>query len=348
MKKSFILFYFLLITSCQPQNHISDKFADTIKKEDMYNYLSILTADSIEGRETGTEGQKKAAEFIKNKFEKFGLIPWIKINGEKSYYQKFRMHKKGFKKSFDLPMFIIKEKDVNKNELDNYVNTENVIGYIKGSEKENEYIVISAHYDHLGKNYDKIFHGADDNGSGTSALLEIAEAFSEAAKNKQPPKRSIIFAAFTGEEKGLVGSRYFMEFSTVEPVKIVTNLNIDMIGRNGDDFVHVIGASMITPNLEELIENLNDKYTKLYLDYSLDDGLTPSSMFRRSDHYNFSRFGIPAVFFYSGHHKDYHRPSDTIDKINFKGMLKRTKLIFYTAWELANMKQRIDNFSPQN
>ena len=348
MKRKFILFYFLLITSCQPQNNISEKFADTIKKDDMYNYLSVLTADSLEGRETGTEGQKKAAEFIKNKFEKLGLIPWIKTNGEKSYYQKFRMHNKGFKKSYGLPMFLIKENDVEKKELENYINTENVIGFINGSEKENEYIVISAHYDHLGKHYDEIYHGADDNGSGTTGLLEIAEAFSEAAKNNNPPKRSMIFAAFTGEEKGLVGSRYFMEFPTVEPVKIVANLNIDMIGRNGDEFVHVIGASMITPKLEELVENLNDKYTKLYLDYSLDDGLTPSSMFRRSDQYNFSRFGIPSVFFYSGHHKDYHRSSDTIDKINFNGMLKRTKLIFYTAWELANMKERIDDFSEQN
>ena len=348
MKRKFILFYFLLITSCRPQSNISEKFADTIKKDDVYNYLSVLTADSLEGRETGTEGQKKAAEFIKNKFEEFGLIPWIKTNREKSYYQKFRMHKKGFKKSFDLPMFLIKEKDVKKSELKNYVDTENVIGFIKGSEKEHEYIIVSAHYDHLGKRYNEIYHGADDNGSGTSALLEIAEAFSEAVKNSQPPKRSIIFIAFTGEEKGLVGSRYFMEFPTVEPVKIVTNLNIDMIGRNGDDFVHVIGASMITPKLEELIENLNDKYTKLYLDYSLDDGLTPSFMYRRSDQYNFSRFGVPAVFFYNGSHKDYHRPSDTIDKINFNGMIKRTKLIFYTAWELANMKERIDDFSAQN
>lgn len=348
MKGKFILFYFLLGTSCQPQNNVSEKFADTIKKDDMYNYLSVLTADSLEGRETGTEGQKKAAEFIKNKFENLRLIPWIKINGEESYYQKFKMHKRGFKKPFDLPMFLIKEKDVKKSELDNYVSTENVIGFIKGSEKEHEYIVVSAHYDHLGKRYDEIYHGADDNGSGTSALLEIAEAFSEAVKNNNPPQRSIIFIAFTGEEKGLVGSRYFMEFPTVESNNIIANLNIDMIGRNGDDFIHVLGASIITPKLEELIENLNEKYTKLYLDYSLDEDQTYSSMYRRSDQYNFSRFGIPAVFFYNGHHKDYHRSSDTIDKINFNGMLKRTKLIFYTAWELANMKERIENFSEQN
>lgn len=340
MKRAVVFLYIILFVSCRSQNSIPEKYANTIKQDDLYNYISVLASDSLEGRGTGTKGQKSAAIFIKNKFEKFGLLPWIKTKNGNSYFQEFKMHKKGIKKPFDLPMFLWNEKEVDEDELSNYVETENVLGYIKGSEKENEYIIISAHYDHLGRYEDKIFYGADDNASGTSALLEIAEAFSIAVKENYKFKRSVIFAAFTGEEKGLLGSRYFMEYPTIEPTKIAANLNVDMIGRNGDEFVNVIGASIITPKLEELIENVNDLYVDLRLDYSLDDGSTPSSLYKRSDQYNFARFGIPAVFFYGGYHSDYHRTSDTIDKINFSGLSKRTILIFHTAWELVNMKER--------
>lgn len=345
MKKFFILFYFIFLSCSQSQQDISSGYAATIKTDDLYDYLSVLASDSLEGRETGSLGQKKAARYIKNKFEELGLLPWIKTAEGKSYFQEFVMHKSGIRKPFGSPLFLTKRNERNREELEDYVKTENVIGYISGSEKVNEYIIITAHYDHLGKHYNKIYNGADDNGSGTSALLEIAEAFSIAVEENRRPKRSIIFAAFTGEEKGLVGSRYFVEFPTVEPVNIVANLNIDMVGRNGEGSINVIGASIITPRLEELIEEVNSKYINLHLDYSLDDGYTPSSLYRRSDQYNFSRFGIPAVFFYGGHHSDYHRNTDTIDKINFEGLAKRTKLVFYTAWDLANMDQRIDNFT---
>ena len=300
MKRWFLVFYLIIITSCQSQDKQSTKFADSINQKDLFKNLSVLASDSLQGREAGKNGQKKAARFIENKFKDFNLTPWISKNGEQVFVQKFIMHTKGVKKPFDLPMFLNKESDVDKNDLADYVETENVIGYIKGSEKENEYIIISAHYDHLGIQNDKIFNGADDNASGTSALLEIAEAFSIALKNNHHPKRSIIFAAFTAEEKGLIGSRFFVEYPTLELSNIVANLNIDMVGRNGEDFIYVVGASIVTPMLQEIIEDVNNKYVDLKLDYSLDDGVTPSSIYKRSDQYNFSRFGIPAVFFYCG------------------------------------------------
>ena len=343
MKKLLTLLYIFYFASCSNSKDLSSaRYAKTINQKDLHEYLSVLAADSFEGREAGTEGQKKAAKYVLSKFEEFGLDPVIEKNGKKTYSQEFTMHKKGRRKYSSLPLILDEKDRLSEDELENYVKTENIIGVLEGSEKKNEYIVISAHYDHIGQNYKGIYNGADDNGSGTSALLEIAEAFSIAKKNNKGPKRTIIFAAFTAEEKGLIGSRYYVENPHVQLKNIIANLNIDMVGRNGNDFIHVIGASIEDPGLEEIIEDANKQYTKLRLDYSLDAGETPSSIYRRSDQYNFSRFGIPAVFFYGGHHYDYHKTSDTVDKINFEGLSKRTKLIFHTAWELANRPERID------
>lgn len=229
------------------------------------------------------------------------------------------------------------------------VDSENVVAIIKGSEKPDEYVVISSHLDHIGITADgQINNGADDDGSGTVALLEIAEAFKKAADAGQGPKRSVVFLHVTGEEKGLLGSRYYTDFDPIYPLEsTVANLNIDMIGRidpkyKGDrNYLYLIGSDKLSTELHELSEAVNDKYTNIELDYTFNDENDPNRFYYRSDHYNFAKNNIPIIFYFNGTHADYHRPSDTVEKINYDLLENRTRLIFYTAWEVANRDQRV-------
>lgn len=228
------------------------------------------------------------------------------------------------------------------------VNSDNVVAFIKGSEKPDEYIVISAHLDHVGVKDGEVYNGADDDGSGTVAVLEIAEAFKEAVKQGQGPKRSIVFLHVTGEEKGLLGSRHYTDNDPIFPLaNTVANLNIDMIGRidpkrEGDrNYVYLIGADKLSTELHDLSEAVNKKYTNLELDYKYNDENDPNRFYYRSDHYNFAKNNVPIIFYFNGTHDDYHQASDTVDKINFDLLENRTRLVFYTAWELANRDARI-------
>ena len=229
------------------------------------------------------------------------------------------------------------------------IDTENVVAFIKGSEKPEEYVVISSHLDHIGVNDDgNINNGADDDGSGTVAMLEIAEAFREAEKAGQGPKRSIVFLHVTGEEKGLLGSQYYTDHDPIFPLEnTVANLNIDMIGRidpkrEGDrNYVYLIGSDKLSQELHDLSEEVNTKYTQIELDYKYNDENDPNRFYYRSDHYNFAKNNIPIIFYFNGTHEDYHRPGDTVDKINFDLLRNRTMLIFYTAWEVANRNGRV-------
>ncbi len=229
------------------------------------------------------------------------------------------------------------------------ISTENVIAYIKGSEKPNEYVIISSHLDHIGVSANgKINNGADDDGSGTVAMLEIAEAFKLAADAGRRPKRSVVFLHVTGEEKGLLGSRYYTDYSPVFPLKqTVANLNIDMIGRidpkrEGDrNYVYLIGSDKLSSDLHKLSEEVNEKYTNITLDYKYNDENDPNRFYYRSDHYNFAKNNIPIIFYFNGTHDDYHRPGDTPDKINYDLMTNRARLVFYTAWSVANRDARV-------
>ncbi len=227
--------------------------------------------------------------------------------------------------------------------------SENVAAILKGSEKPDEYVVISSHLDHIGVTKDgEINNGADDDGSGTVALLEIAEAFKTAADAGNGPKRSIVFLHVTGEEKGLLGSRYYTDVDPIFPLsKTVANLNIDMIGRidpkrEGDrNYIYLIGSDKLSTDLHELSEEVNEKYTNIELDYTYNDENDPNRFYYRSDHYNFAKNNIPIIFYFNGTHDDYHRPGDTPDKINYDLLQNRTRLVFHTAWEVANRDQRI-------
>jgi Zn-dependent M28 family amino/carboxypeptidase len=224
---------------------------------------------------------------------------------------------------------------------------DNVFGVIEGKSKKDEFVVVSAHYDHLGMRGDDIFNGADDNGSGTVTLMEIARAFQQAVLDGFRPERSVLFLWVAGEEKGLLGSEYYTKNPLVPLANTIANVNVDMVGRMDDkytgnpDYIYVIGSDRLSSDLHKINENINQRYTQLTLDYTYNDANDPNQYYYRSDHYNFAKNGIPAIFFFSGTHADYHRPSDTVEKIDFNKMEKVGRHIFHLIWELANRPDRI-------
>jgi hypothetical protein len=231
------------------------------------------------------------------------------------------------------------------------VPTENVLGVLEGSDKKEEIVVITAHYDHIGikpdGTGDVINNGADDDGSGTVAVMEMAKIFSEAKKNGDGPRRSILFMLVTGEEFGLLGSAFYTENPVYPLENTVVDLNIDMIGRrdpkhkNQPPYLYVIGADKLSSTLNTVSETMNNTYSKLNFDYTYNDQGHPDRLYYRSDHWNFAKRNIPVIFYFDGIHEDYHRVSDEVSKIDFDLLALRTRCIFYTAWEIANREERI-------
>ena len=217
--------------------------------------------------------------------------------------------------------------------------TQNVAGYLSGADPElrKETVILSAHYDHLGIDEEgTIWYGADDNGTGTSAILEIAEALTSASKRAP---RSFLFLTVSGEEKGLLGSSYYTYHPLIPIEQTITNLNIDMVGRNAPDSIYIIGSDMISRELHNMNESAALFLDNLSLDYrynTLDD---PNRYYYRSDHYNFAKHGVPVIFYFAGMHEDWHQPTDTIDKINFDKMERVAKLVYLTGWGMANQKE---------
>jgi Peptidase family M28/PA domain len=225
------------------------------------------------------------------------------------------------------------------------INASNVLGYIEGTDKKEELVFLTAHYDHLGMRDGKIYYGADDDGSGTVAVMQMAAAFAKAKAAGQGPRRTVVFMTVSGEEKGLWGSEYYSENPVFPLDKTSVDLNIDMVGRidtertsaDSLNYVYVIGHDKLSSDLPVINEAMNKQYTNLVLDYKYDDPNDKNRIYFRSDHYNFARKGVPILFFYDGMLKaDYHKPTDTIDKIYWDLYEKRVRMIFYTAWEMAN------------
>jgi hypothetical protein len=463
-----------------------DTYAKTITASDLKKHLYIVAGKEMEGRETATEGQRKAAAYIEAQFKRIGLQPGI--NGSyQQYYplyqdslteasievngQKFAMDKdfnttlgnspavhafseavyigpavtadaiKGtsltgklvviagesgargrgvvaprmdalrasgaaailtvsnnyprsntalrlgglnlsfFKKAIAAQQFTISEAlakaiagsgyegtksaaapavvkaDVllNVQKATRKLQSSNVIGLLPGTDLKDEYLVITAHYDHEGKRGDSvIYYGADDDGSGTVSVIELAEAFAKAKAAGKGPRRSIVFMTVSGEEKGLLGSAYYAENPVFPLAKTTANLNIDMIGRidpkrtKGDstNYVYVVGDDKLSSELRPISEAVNKKYTQLELDYKYNDPADKEFIYYRSDHYNFARNGVPIIFYFNGTHADYHRPTDTPDKINYNLMEKRARLVFHTGWEMANKDQMLKRDIP--
>ncbi len=232
----------------------------------------------------------------------------------------------------------------------NVIYASNVLGFIEGTDKKDEYVFLTGHYDHLGKRDDKIYYGADDDGSGTCAVLEMAEAFAKATADGHRPRRTIVFMTVSGEEKGLWGSEYYSDHALFPLNKTSADLNIDMVGRldterstaDSLNYIYVIGHDKISSDLPVINEGVNNKYTMLTLDYKFDDPNDQEKIYYRSDHYNFARKGIPVLFFYDGMLLgDYHKPTDTVDKIYWNVYEKRVRMIFHTAWEIANRDEML-------
>ncbi|MBW7889722.1 MAG: M28 family peptidase [Chitinophagaceae bacterium] len=493
--KAFLLTFLVVLPSLVWAQKITNPrpFARSISIEDMRKNLSVIASADMEGRETATEGQRKAAAYIENEFKSIGLAPGNKdsyemyfpvyadsllnlslsVNdteftagkdfsvylqsgysaryyfseivfvgegrsdqfrddykdidvrgklvmafsdehgkiGDKSnqprlnwiaqqlaamkngaaallivtkrippLVSKSNMYVNLYQKSQRLNTFFIstelaeKISGIQLNELRNEnrpavyeantalnlskvsleMQSSNVLGFLEGSDLKDEFVILTAHYDHLGKRGDTIWYGADDDGSGTVTILELAKAFSEAKKAGKGPRRSILFMTVSGEEKGLWGSDYYASHPTVDLDKVTVNLNIDMVGRidpsrkYGDStrYIYVIGDDKLSSDLKSISEAVNKKYTKLELDYKYNDPKDPERIYYRSDHYNFAKNGVPVIFYFSGLHPDYHKPTDTPDKINFPLLQKRALLVFYTAWEMANRNQMLKRDIP--
>lgn len=461
----------------------STTFANSINTEDLKKHLFIVAGKEMAGRETATEGQRKAATYIENHFRSLGLSPGnndsyqmnfpvyqdslittsveingntyqldqdfilnIRSNNNSSYrfsevvfvgngtvdslqndYKGLDVHGKAvlmlgspltlsssrrysnprldaaqkngaiavlyigndfpnksitspigsmyldyFKKSIRPNQFIISEKmaeeimgeDFAKTKKENVLpktystnvtidfnksttklQSSNVMGLLEGTDLKDQYVIITAHYDHLGKKDTITWYGADDNGSGTVSILEMAEAFVKAKAAGQGPRRSIVFMTVSGEENGLLGSEYYTDHPVYPLEKTTVNLNTDMIGRSdatrkqGDsnNYVYVVGDDKLSTDLKLINETANNKYTMLELDYKFNDSKDLYQIYSRSDHYNFAQKGVPIIFYYDGMMgADYHKPTDTPDKINYYLLAKRAQLVFYTAWEMAN------------
>ena len=336
-----IIFFLTANFSCS-QEDISLKYSNSITEKDLKDLLYVYASDEFEGRNTGEPGQKLAVEFIRDFYKENDIDK--AINTE-DYFQKFLVDFTG--RQVVSPDYI----DVpTTNKMIDWVNTENVAAIIKGSEKPDEYIILTAHLDHVGKKGDDIYNGADDDGSGSMALLEIAQAFKLAVLDGNRPKRSIVILHVSAEEKGLLGSKYYVENPLFPLENTITNLNVDMIGRtdptrdysNNDNYIYLIGTDRLSSMLHETSEKVNEKTVNLELDYRFNAWDDPNRFYFRSDHYNFAKYNIPVIFYFSGTHEDYHGPGDTADKIRYDLLTQRTKLIFHTAWEIANMDERIE------
>ena len=463
-----------------------DTYAKTITVDDLKKHLYIVAGKEMEGRETATEGQRKAAAYIEDQFKRIGLQPGngnsyqqfyplyqdslvdagIEVNGQKYELNKdfntslgntAAMHafseavfigpgvtadsirtaaltgklvliagesgaqgrgssaprmeairsrgaaailsvsanyprnmpaarKSGlsvsfFKKSVGAQQFTISENiakaiggagydalkgatgpvvvkaDVllNVQKATKTLQSSNVIGLLPGTDLKDEYLIVTAHYDHEGKRGDSvIYYGADDDGSGTVSVIEMAEAFAKAKAAGKGPRRSLVFMTVSGEEKGLLGSEYYSSHPVFPLAKTTANLNIDMIGRidpkrkNGDstNYVYVVGDDKLSSDLRKISEAANNRYTKLELDYKYNDPADKEFIYYRSDHYNFAKNGVPIIFYFNGTHADYHRPTDTPDKINYPLMAKRAQLVFHTAWEMANRPEMLKRDIP--
>ncbi|MCC6910940.1 MAG: M28 family peptidase [Flavobacteriales bacterium] len=224
---------------------------------------------------------------------------------------------------------------------------ENVLGYVEGTDLKDQLVIVTAHYDHIGMDGDEVYNGADDDGSGTVALLEMAEAFAQARAEGHGPRRSLLFMPVSGEEKGLLGSEYYSDHPVFPLESTVADLNIDMIGRldsahmESKPYVYVIGSDRLSSDLHRINEEANAAYVGLELDYTFNGANDPNRFYYRSDHYNFARYGVPVIFYFSGVHADYHQPTDEVDRIRFDLLEQRARLVFATAWELVNRSERI-------
>jgi hypothetical protein len=290
-----------------------------ITPELMYRHIAFLSSDELRGRDTPSSGLDKAVEYIAAEFRALGLEA---VGDSGSYVQRYNVR-----------VARVGRPAVN-------VSAPNVVALLRGSDPvlREEYIVFSAHIDHVGvgppdASGDSIYNGADDDASGTAAVLAVARAFAALAER---PLRSIVFLGVSGEEKGLYGSEHFMERPVVSAAGIIANINLDMIGRNSPDFVAAVGFDYST--LGALARDIARANADLGLRV-VPDPWPSEQLFFRSDHFNFARKGVPALFFTSGLHEDYHRPSDEVENIDTNKAARIAQLAFQLAHRMAATRE---------
>jgi hypothetical protein len=461
------------------QNDVSTRYANTITPDALKEKLSVIASAQMEGRETATPGQKRAAAFIETNFRRFGLLPGttagyqqhyavyqdtlmdasLKVNGKSFPYgetftvnigsipngtfnikevvyvgkgdnisqdikdkwvlvdftdltgfralraRAMQLAARGIKGYFSVTknftaqsrslkgsMYLKKEstavpsisisyavasailnqpvastEDLSKISVGSFatnitfsiykraimLESSNVVGVMPGTDKKDEYVFLTGHYDHLGKRGDVIYYGADDDGSGTTSVLQVAEAFARAKAEGHGPRRTIVFMTVSGEEEGLLGSQFYSEHPLFPLEKTSVDLNTDMVGRidsarksaDTNNYVYVIGDDRLSSDLVKITDSVSTHFSTLQLDRRF-NGNDPERFYFRSDHFNFARKGVPIIFYFDGTHADYHRPTDTVDKINFDLMSKRVKLVFHTAWVVANRDEMLKRDIP--
>ncbi|HET9057508.1 MAG TPA: M28 family peptidase [Chitinophagaceae bacterium] len=325
----------------------------------------------------------KGALFINQSTEKFNSQNLERARKSKLYLPPHEKIVNGISISHDIAISLfgkeifslIKEKSIKKQPFDkkehvtkkmqleasyteqkNILHSTNVLAVLEGTEKRNEYVFVTAHYDHLGIINGAVYPGADDDGSGTVGVLEIAEAFAKAAEVGYRPKRTMVFMTVSGEEEGLWGSEYYSNNPVFSLKKTSIDLNIDMIGRidenrkygDSTNYVYVIGDDKLSSDLAPMVDSINNKYLNLELDREFNNPNDPQRLYYRSDHFNFAVKGVPIVFFFDGIHRDYHKTTDTPDKIDYQLQQKRARLVFLLAWEAANRNKMIKRDIPLN
>ena len=308
-----------------------------------------------------TENYQSTYERVEHKIEHPGVsltqkeepIPFFYISEKmandvlgkgktKKFKKKIKSKKKSINKVINKSIILVTKNN------DNFFTGKNVLALIEGTDPElkDEIIVITAHYDHIGIIDGLIHNGADDNATGTAALLEVAAAFQLAKKLGYEFKRSVLFFPNSAEEKGLLGSYYYTENPEFPLENTIACLNVDMIGRmdefhpNDSNYVYLIGSDKLSTDLHNISEKSNKKYVNMDLDYTFNDPNDPNRFYYRSDHYNFARKNIPSIFYFSGVHEDYHKHTDTMEKLVYEKVESIARLIFYTAWELSNAESR--------
>lgn len=314
-----------------------------IVNDDYETVIGRLSGYLKMARTTLWEGEKEEPEM-----SVFYISPETasKMLGKK--YKPFKISEKIARKGESETFSVSANFRIEVEKVQNKLSTENVLGYIEGSERPGELLVVTSHYDHLGMRDGEIYNGADDDGSGTVALMEIARVMSKMNSEGITPRRSVLFMAVSGEEKGLLGSLFYTNNPVFPLDSTVANLNIDMIGRNDEDhepnseYIYVIGSDRLSTTLHKISEKTNDDCCNIELDYTYNDPNDPNRFYYRSDHYNFVKNNIPAIFYFSGVHEDYHKPTDTPDKIQYKKLASIVKLVFHTAWNVSNTEQRIE------
>lgn len=338
------------------------KIAEGVTARQLSDYLYFVASDEMEGRDTPSRGLDTTAKFIAMNLSKWGFKP---AGGDGTFFQKFALKRSPPGQSGRPFLMNVEKYDPATMKEPDYALTQNVVAVWEGSDPvlKNEMVAIGAHYDHVGirpnaKGTDKIWNGADDDGSGTVAVLAMAEALAKAPKR---PKRSILFVWHTAEEKGLLGSNYFNKFPTVDITKIIAMLNIDMIGRSqnpnniikcdqpgklctefltGNNSIYVIGSEVMSSTMGAVVKGANAGYLKLGYDYKYDDPKDPEKFFFRSDHFHYAVNGIPIAFWFNGVHEDYHQPGDEPHKIDYNKMEKVSRTIMITLLKLADLKER--------